>query len=63
MCSLPRASVLSGDIWETQEEGEDQRRQDQTSFLHNAEDYPLMFHSEYNKHALLHIQTGFMVVG
>ncbi|CAI9598334.1 unnamed protein product, partial [Staurois parvus] len=28
-----------------------------------TEDLPLRFHSEYNKHALLHIQTDFTVVG
>ncbi|CAI9595139.1 unnamed protein product, partial [Staurois parvus] len=46
--------VLSGDKRVALEEGEDQRRQDQTTFLHNAEDY--------NKHALLHIQTDCTVV-
>ncbi|CAI9582029.1 unnamed protein product, partial [Staurois parvus] len=33
--------VLSGDKRGTLNEGEDQRSQDQTALLHNAEDYPL----------------------
>ncbi|CAI9612359.1 unnamed protein product [Staurois parvus] len=38
VCSLPLASVPSGDIRETLEKGEDQRRQYQTFFLHDVED-------------------------
>ncbi|CAI9535158.1 unnamed protein product [Staurois parvus] len=34
----PQGSVLSADGLGTVEEGEDQRRQNQTSFLHNVED-------------------------
>ncbi|CAI9535329.1 unnamed protein product, partial [Staurois parvus] len=60
--TFPQGSVLSGDRLGTVE-GEDQRTQDQTAFLHNVEDKPLKFHSAYNKHASLHIQTDFTVVG
>ncbi|CAI9564246.1 unnamed protein product, partial [Staurois parvus] len=38
MCRVSPHKVLSGDKRETLEEGEDQRSQDKTAFLHNAED-------------------------
>ncbi|CAI9588134.1 unnamed protein product, partial [Staurois parvus] len=63
MCRFSQHNISYQEIRRPLEEGEDQRSQDQTPFLHNAEDQPLRFHSEYNKHALLHIQTDFTVVG
>ncbi|CAI9598008.1 unnamed protein product [Staurois parvus] len=42
MCRMAMVqSVLSGGKMWTFEQEEEQRRQDQTSFLHNAEDNPL----------------------
>ncbi|CAI9605226.1 unnamed protein product [Staurois parvus] len=54
MCTLSPQDKSYQERRVTQEE-EDQRRQDQTAFLHNSADYLLRFHSEYIKDALLHI--------
>ncbi|CAI9588321.1 unnamed protein product [Staurois parvus] len=41
---------IRGGHWKKGRIREDRKK---TPFLHNAEDYSLGFHSEYNKHALL----------
>ncbi|CAI9569244.1 unnamed protein product, partial [Staurois parvus] len=60
MCMLPWIQSVSGGYFNKRRGREERIKQ---PFYTMQRINPLRFHSEYNKHALLHIQTDFTVVG